>query len=118
MSGAESDSEQTVPGFDWDDELASELPGCVVLVGITKLGSAGDVVGLSQFYGTVLSVDRRTGILLELSGTRAGETYNLPPMTANLHQARPGIYRLRETGEEVEDPDFTTSWSVQQPVKS
>ena len=118
MSGVGEDDDEAVPQFEWDEEIASQLPGRVVLVGITTLDPDGQVMGVSQFYGTVVSADRRAGILLELGGARAGRSYNLPPMTDALHFAAPGVYRLRETGEEVENPDFTVTWSVQQPSKS
>jgi hypothetical protein len=36
----------------------------------------------------------------------------MPPLLDELTPARPGIYRLPETGEAVEDPDFVVSLTV------
>jgi len=56
------------------------------------------------------------GIEIALEGSRAGETYRLPPDMRAFFPATKGEYRLRSTGEVVVDPDFfTTTWSVQRP---
>ncbi|HZK81678.1 MAG TPA: hypothetical protein VFC46_11435 [Humisphaera sp.] len=35
----------------------------------------------------------------------------LPPDLRSLKPARPGIYRLRSTGQEIENPDYLTTWT-------
>lgn len=93
----------------WDEEFADELRGSVVLVGITRQSATGET--LEQFFGTVERADER-GIELTLGGSRAGESYFLPPDPRAFHPAQPGSYRLRQTGEVIEDPDFTTTWTI------
>ena len=44
-----------------------------------------------------------------------GEVLTLPPNPDAFTDAKPGIYRLRSTGEEVVDPDLTTVWTIREP---
>ena len=44
----------------WDDALAHEVLGKVLLVGLTYLSVEGAVVEQQQFYGSVLSVHPRS----------------------------------------------------------
>lgn len=96
---------------EWSDDLAAKLLGSVVLVGITRRNVSGET--LEQFYGTVERADAQ-GIDLALSGSRSGEHFLLPPDPRAFFTAQPGSYRLRDTGEVVENPDFTTTWTVDQ----
>jgi hypothetical protein len=94
---------------EWSDDFAKLLLGSVVLVGITRRSFSGDT--LEQFYGTVERADAE-GINLALSGSRSGENCFLPPDPRAFFPAQPGSYRLRDTGEVVDNPDFTTTWTV------
>jgi hypothetical protein len=87
--------------------------GSTVLVGLTYDEPAGE--RLEQFYGTVVSADPKEGITLRLDGSRSGEVYTLPPDLRAFFPARPGSYRLRETGEVVIDPDYTITWEITPP---
>ncbi len=94
---------------EWDQALGKALLGARVLVGITHedQGSSWD----EQFFGTVESATA-DGVLLSLQGARAGNRYNLPPDPRAFLPAQPGTYRLRSTGETVENPDYTASWTI------
>jgi hypothetical protein len=98
----------------WDRAFATRLLGATVLVGITYNEPGGE--RLEQFFGTVMSADPSEGIILRLEGSRSGETYALPPDLGSFFPARPGSYRLRETGDEVVDPDYTTTWNITPPT--
>ena len=102
----------------WDPKLAVKLIGKRVLVGVTDLAADGAVAGQRQFHGYAIRADRRAGIALRLDGVRAGEEVVLPPDTRAFRRAAPGEYRLRQTGEVVEDPDYLTTWSIRQRDKS
>jgi hypothetical protein len=102
----------------WDPKLAVELIGKRVLVGITDLAADGAVVGRRHFHGHAIRADRRLGIALRLTGARAGEEVVLPPDTRAFRRAAPGEYRLRRTGEVVEDPDYLATWSIRRRDKS
>jgi hypothetical protein len=97
----------------WEHARAEKLVGATVLVGLTFNEPAGQ--RLEQFYGTVMSADPEEGITLRLDGSRSGEIYTLPPDLRAFFLARPGSYRLRETGEVVIDPDYTTTWDFTPP---
>lgn len=93
----------------WDDAFGQRLLGATVLVGITSIRSDGE--DQEQFFGTVQRADEG-GIELLLGGTRTGKTYFLPPDPNAFFPAEPGSYRLRQTGEVLENPDFTTTWTI------
>lgn len=108
------DPSQPPPGS-WDDEVAVDLQGKLVLVGMTYLTNDEQLIRQEQFHGVVVAVDRRTGIRLTLEGEREGEEQVLPPHTANFQRANRGDYRLRSTGEVVTDPDYLSSWTIYPP---
>ena len=64
-------------------------------------------------HGRIALVDPDDGIRVVLSD---GEVLTLPPDLDAFRAAAPGIYRLRSTGEEVVDPDFTTVWTIREPA--
>ena len=99
----------------WDEEFAQALIGKTVLVGLTWADPAGD--RLEQMHGEVVSVDARRGIELRLAGERAGDIFQLPPDLRGVAAAAPApaAYRLRATGEVVENPDFTATWVIHPP---
>jgi|SRR5579859_5698471 len=97
----------------WDQRLADQLDGAVVLVGMTYNEPNGKRV--EQIFGTVITAHEAEGITLSLVGSRSGETFLLPPDLRAFYPAKPGSYRLRGTGEVVVDPDFTTTWERNDP---
>ncbi len=101
------------PNF--DPKLAQELVGKRVLVGLTQLTNSGRVRHSYQLHGVVMQVDPDKGIMIALEGVRAGGTWTMPPATAAFSRASPGVYALKETGEEVVDPDFLAVWTVKEP---
>jgi hypothetical protein len=97
----------------WDHARAEKLKGSTVLVGLTLNEPEGQ--RQEQFYGTVMSADPNEGIILRLDGSRSGEIYTLPPALDAFFPAPSGSYRLRDTGEVVIDPDYTTTWEFTSP---
>ena len=111
---------QHPPSFDdgrppFDNTFATTLIGKCVLVGMTIEDKRGNTKRHEQFYGVVAKAEADTGIELQLRGSRNGEVKWPPSATHVFHEAQPGTYRLRSTGEEVVDPDFTATWIVTQP---
>ena len=84
-----------------------ELIGKTVLIGITRLGPAGEVIEQRQLVGTFESMDMVIHIAL-----KNGEDFVLPPDLTAFQRAQPGTYRLRSTGEEIENPDYTSLWTA------
>ncbi len=100
--------------MDWES-AEREWMGAVVLVGLTYVDPAGQLVRREQLHGQIVAVSPETGIELDLSGKRTGERYWLPPQLNAFQKAPPGDYRLTETGELVRDPDLLSNWTVQAP---
>jgi hypothetical protein len=71
----------------WNEAFAQSLMGRLVLVGLTRQNAAGEEIETTQFHGRVTGAHKTRGIMLKLEGSRAGETYNLPPDTSALHSA-------------------------------
>jgi hypothetical protein len=92
---------------DFDTGFAAELLGAHVLVGVTDMNQAGEVVGKSQFHGRVIKAHPTEGVILV---DATGHEHWLPPRRASYEPADPGEYRLRSTGEIVVDPDYLTTW--------
>jgi hypothetical protein len=93
----------------WDEAFGARLLGCVVLIGITRLSADGE--SSESFHGIVEQADA-DGIDLRLQGSRAGETFFIPPEPKAFFPAPPGWYRLHPSGDLVENPDYTTTWTI------
>jgi len=103
-----------VTGY-FDTSLAADLIGKRILIGITYLNADGDLESQQQLHGIVECASETEGVLIKLQGVYAGKELSLPPDTSAISRAEPGIYRLRATGEEVENPDYLCTWEVHQP---
>lgn len=99
------------PPADWDQKLADELVGSLVLVGITYRAPSGEDIRSEQFAAYVRSVDARWGVTFRL---KDGEDFNMPPALGAFTPARPGTY-TSQTGETVSDPDYLVVWTVTAP---
>lgn len=106
------------PDDAWNPEFAEALLGNILLVGLTRLDADGELVEQRQLFGRVVSVDPQSGIRLLLEGSRAGESFYLPPDTRSIAPASPGQYTLRSTGEVVEDPDFLVNYTITRPART
>jgi hypothetical protein len=91
------------------------LLGKYVLIGITRISAKGDLLEEGECHGRIALVDPDLGIRVVLSD---GEVLTLPPNPESFRDAKPGIYRLRSTGEEIVDPDLTTVWTIREPADS
>jgi hypothetical protein len=103
----------------WDQEEADGLVGQLLLAGITYVAADGKTVTSQvQCWGRIVSAEVG-GIKMTCEGkVWSGQTITLPPHLPAFHAAKPGMYRLRSTGESVENPDITTSWTLTEPAKS
>ncbi len=97
----------------WDEVVASDLSGKLILIGLTFKGPDGEPERLEQFFGRVTKAQKGVAIAFLLEGSRQGESFSLPPDTRSFRRAAPGEYRLRATGEVVSNPDYTVTFSVQ-----
>ena len=86
------------------------LLGKVMLVGITYTDSGGNVKERKQFWGTVTEADKGK-ILIE---QKNGEILSLLPDLSAIEPAPEGEYKLHSTGEVVVNPDFLSTWILEQ----
>jgi hypothetical protein len=99
----------------FDAEIGKELVGKRILIGITYLDANGKLESQQQLHGVVHRANEEDGILIKLQGVYEGEEWNMPPDTSAISKAGPGIYKLRATEEEVENPDYQCTWEVHRP---
>lgn len=108
-----TNSETNRPPLDAD--LGRRLVGRHLLVGLTYVRPSGELIEQKQLHGIVERVSQHEGIVMRLSD---GSEYRLPPDLRGIREAPAGSYRLRSTGEEVQDPDFLCTWTITPPEAS
>lgn len=108
-----SEENELPPRELFDDDLAAQLVGKTLLIGVTHVDHAGRELRRSQRFGRVVIADRLQGICVRPDDD--GEETWLPPDTRGIKRARPGEYRNRATGELVVNPDFVASWTYTEP---
>jgi hypothetical protein len=86
------------------------LIGKVILIGVSLYRADDTFIRKTQVHGVVKEFDPEAGIVIEDAAT--GREFYLPPALSHIHAAAPGVYRARNTGDEVTDPDFVTQWAV------
>jgi hypothetical protein len=99
------------PPPEFDNQLADSYIGKYILIGITYFNKAGDLLEQIQIHGVIESVNTQ-GLTVSLKGKNSGESWIMPPMLEAIQQANPGLYSLHTTGEEIENPDLLSTWSV------
>ena len=99
------------PDKSFDVDAATGFVGKSILIGITEETGDGQVSARHEYQG-VIAAATAAGIDVELGGVNEGQTWRMPPWLFELQPAAPGLYRLRSTGEEVEDPDFVFTMSI------
>jgi hypothetical protein len=87
----------------------NDMVGRTVLVGLTYVRPDGSIRLQSQFAGIVTSV--KPLVAIERGDD---ELFTLPNEPEAFDWAAPGEYRLRGSGEVVVNPDFLTSWTIQE----
>jgi hypothetical protein len=89
------------------------IRGKDVIVGLTYLKSDGSLRERMQFHGTIEVANAATGIGIRRVGHE--ERFTLPPDFRSVQPARPGTYRMKSTGEVVEDPALECTWTIKAP---
>jgi hypothetical protein len=105
------------PEIEFDEDLAQSYVGRTIIIGLTYLDHAGNLVEQRQLHGEVISAYRK-GIVIALAGKYAGQTWNMPPALESIRGAPAGEYRFRETGEVVVDPDLMATWTITAPPQN
>ena len=88
----------------------AEEVGKTILIGITRQSATGDVEH-EQFAGRIIGFSEDEYRLAIIACTDGVErTY--PWDHRALSPAQPGEYRLRSTGEIIENPDWLMQWTI------
>ena len=98
---------------DRDEHQAAMFIGKHALVRLTYRNADGTVRNQIEIHGRITAVDKDV-VTMRLHGS--DEEFTLPPALEAFHQAEPGEYRLRSTGEVVVDPDLLASWTITAPA--
>jgi hypothetical protein len=88
---------------------ANNLLGKVLLIGITLLDDEERLIEQFQVFGKIIRCST-DGVVIQKNGT--DQEFSIPPDFESITPAQPGEYKLRSTGEVVTDPDYITSWTV------
>jgi hypothetical protein len=95
----------------WENAQA-ELIGKTTLVELQHVDARGKQLLLEHAFGRITSVDQKDGIFIDCLGLRTGTTLALPAEVDPFIPARAGLYKMTTTGEEIEDPDFFSTWTI------
>jgi hypothetical protein len=96
-----------------DETKAAEYVGKTVLLGVTDLDHNEKLIGQHQWVGTILAFSNKEGIRIKLRNS--DQPCGLPPDPRGIRKAKPGVYKLRSTGEEVVNPDYLATWTRVKP---
>lgn len=107
--------EQIDPEEGWDEELADDLVGSTLYVGLTFVDHAGVLKRREQVFGTVQSVSITAGIRILRTN---GETFTMAPVLDAIEPGDPDRYQLSEDDELVENPDFVAWITAIEPLRS
>ena len=76
------------------------------------LASAQGEIECNAFWHSDPPRTDKDGIWIDCAGIRTGTKLALPPYLTNFMKAPPGMYRMQTTGEEVENPDYVSVWTL------
>ncbi len=104
-------------GFpDLDESKAREYLGKTILVDVTNLDHKGNVERRRMWFGTIQTFSNREGIRVLLDDSE--KLCWFPPSTESvgaIRKADPGMYELKPSGKVIENPDFLTILTYQEP---
>jgi hypothetical protein len=92
-----------------DAPTYQSIVGAYLLVGISHYDADDSLASHQQVHGRIVEASQTAGIVLRQAD---GDTFAIPPELEMLVRAEPAIYRIRSTGEEVENPDFLITFDV------
>jgi len=96
-----------------DETLAGQYIGKKILIGVTYFDHQGNLMEQKQWAGKIVAFSNAEGIRVALFDS--DEPCCLPPDPRFIQKAKPGSYRLRSTGQVIENPDYLTTWTCKVP---
>lgn len=95
----------------WDN-AQEKMVGRTTTVELKHVDATGKTLFYEHTFGTIVSVDKADGVWIDCMGVRTGTKLALPGYLTNFMEAPAGMYRMQTTGEEVENPDFVSTWTL------
>ena len=95
--------------MNFDHHKAQTMVGKYVLVGVNRCDTENTVSSTEQIHGKVLRASEDEGLVILLSN---GNEFALPPLLNCYQPADEGIYKLKSTNEEVNNPDYIATFNV------
>ncbi len=93
----------------FSERAAQDLIGRTVIVGLAHADREGNILSREQYRGRITRANRREGVVIQ---TPSGAEKTLPPDLRASFGARAGYYRLKGTGEVIDNPDLQTRWTI------
>lgn len=102
----------------WDN-VKERLVGRILVVELQHYDAKGEFLRHEHVWGQVATADDQNGIRMIVGGrNHNGKLFILPShkdVFDSFTKPREGVFRLRSTGEEVESPNWFTTWMVTHP---
>ncbi len=96
-----------------DEARAHEFIGKTILVGVTNYDHDDNLMSRQEYYGTIETYSNTEGVRIKLFGS--DDHCCLPPDPGGIQEAEPGVYTLKSTGQQIEDPDYLATLSCTLP---
>ena len=95
------------------EQFGDEYIGRTSIIGVNHVGPDGDLQRQEQLLGTIMVVDLDEGVVVACEPD--GRTFVLPGDPSWIEKAPTGVYRLRSTGQVLENPDYLAEVTIEQP---
>lgn len=86
-----------------------EYIGKLILIGISFVSKNDELIEQYQTHGYIEKIEKNGLMRIRRDGL---PVFTIPFNKSAISKAKPGTYRERSSGMEIENPDFFTSWSV------
>ena len=96
-----------------DESQVSDYVGKSIVLDVTYLDHNERRIEQKRWHGVIETFSNTEGIRIRLANS--DQTCCLPPDPRGLSKAKPGIYEINSTGEEIRDPDYIAVWSRTAP---
>jgi hypothetical protein len=95
------------------NELQKKYIGKHLLVGLTYLEKDESIREQVQFHGKITAISENTVVFKRNDN---GEEFSIPYDKENLEAGdTEAVYKLKSTGEAIENVDFISSWTIHPP---
>jgi hypothetical protein len=93
----------------FNEEFGRAIIGHTVVVGFNHADEDGELIRKTQDFGLISEVSEAFGIVIIRPD---GSSFTVPPDFSSMKVAEPGIYTMRSSKVEVENPSYTMVWSI------